>query len=292
LKKIGCHSATVQAVIVSGDGKSIASGDQKGGLTWYGDTGESLTQTIKKHSYAIRSLDFSPDRTVLATGSLDKTTKLWCTKTWDVQGNPIKCGADVYCVRYSPSGELLAIATKNAIEIWNPSTRKCMAKFKAASNSASNTSLTWTPDGTRLLSAGSTIDPTIREWDTSIWQQVGDPWRGHTKEIHALAVNSTLVASASSDNNVRLWRLSDRRTIAIFMRSKTLLCVTFSMDGKYILSGGHDKKILEWAVPEDALLQDSPQEQTSRVSCHSFHCCHHSSCPRTRCLRTLQRNRR
>ena len=100
LKKIGCRSATVQAVIVSGDGKSIASGDQKGGLTWYGDTGESLTQTIKKYSYAICSLDFSSDRTVLATGLLDKTTKLWCTKTWDVQGNPIKCMSTVFGIRH------------------------------------------------------------------------------------------------------------------------------------------------------------------------------------------------
>jgi len=38
------------------------------------------------------------------------------------------------------------------------------------------------------------------------------------------------------------------------------------MHGKYILSGGHDKTISEWAVLEDALLQDSPQEQVSWVS--------------------------
>jgi len=57
------------------------------------------------------------------------------------------------------------------------------------------------PSGAHAFSAGSTLDPTIREWDTSTWQQVGDPWRGHTtKEIHALAMNSTLVASASNDN--------------------------------------------------------------------------------------------
>lgn len=78
LKKIGCHSGVVRAVIVSGDGKSIASG--------YGSpsTKTEESQTIKRHSYVIRSLDFSPDGAMMATGSYDKTTKLWCTKTWDV----------------------------------------------------------------------------------------------------------------------------------------------------------------------------------------------------------------
>ena len=32
-----------------------------------------------------------------------------------------------------------------------------------------------------------------------------------------------------------------------------MFCVTFSKDGEHILSGGDDKKISEWEVPEDAL---------------------------------------
>jgi len=50
--------------------------ESEGRAHLYGDTGESLTHTIKKHSYAIRSVDFSPDGAVLVTGSYDKTTKL------------------------------------------------------------------------------------------------------------------------------------------------------------------------------------------------------------------------
>lgn len=119
-----------------------------------------------------------------------------------------------------------------------------------------NKSLAWTPDGKRLLSAGTNADATIREWDSTSWEQVsGSPWKGHEKQICAITVNSasTLVASASYDNDVRLWRLSDRRTIAIFRHSHWVRCVTFSLDGEYILSGGWDKKISKWAVPEDVL---------------------------------------
>ncbi|KAG2339395.1 hypothetical protein BDR05DRAFT_967930, partial [Suillus weaverae] len=131
-------------------------------------------------------------------------------------------------------------------------TRERVSSFEAHPGGALNLSLAWTPDGTRLLSAGDGLDPTIREWDTSTWKQVDHPWKGHTCGINAIAIHpaGTLIASASSDNHVRLWRLSDRQTIVIFQHSSIPTCVTFSVDGKHILSGGSDNKIIEWAVPK------------------------------------------
>jgi WD40 repeat protein len=247
LKKMKGHSSGVLGLAVSRDGQIIASSDYKGEIiAWHGETGESLTQPIKAHSDQILSLDFSPDGAVLATGSHDKTTKFWCTKTGQMQGEPIKCGTYINCIRYSPSGELLAIATYKNIQIYNPGTREQVASLGVRS-----LSLAWTPDGTRLLSGGHNEDCTIREWDSLTWQQVGHPWKGHTSYVTAIAIHpaGTLVASASDDKHVRLWRLSDRQTIAIFKHSSTPNSVAFSSDGKHILSGGHDKKISEWAVP-------------------------------------------
>lgn len=268
LKKMERHNGSVWTLVVSQHGKLIASGGDNGELVaWDGDTGKPLTQAIKAHTSWILSLDFSPDDTVLATGSYDRTVKLWNTKMWQEQGNLIQCGAFVRCVRYSPSGERLAIATEdNAIQIWLPATRECVVKFQAAT-SGFNMSLAWTPDGTRILSSGNGgEDYTIREWESLTWQRVGEPWEGHSLGVRAIALNSngTLVASASEDNHVRLWRLSDRQTIAIFKHSDKVHCVTFSTDGRHILSGGADKKLLKWLVPEDALPQDGPKEQAKQ----------------------------
>jgi WD40 repeat protein len=259
LKKIEGHSASVRALAVSRDGQIIASGDGNGELiAWHGETGESLTQPINAHTTEITSLDFSPDGTMLVIGSLaSDSVKFWCTKRWQMQGEPMKCYDWVRCVRYSPSGELLAIATYRNIQIYNPGTRERVASF--IGHKAYNLSLAWTPDGTRLLSAGDTSDPTIREWDTSTWEQVGHPWEGHTDYINAIAIHpaGTLITSASHDGHVCLWRLSDRRTIAIFQPSSIPKCVTFSVDGKHILSGGEDNKSSEWALPSDANSQAS-----------------------------------
>ncbi|OAX37567.1 WD40 repeat-like protein [Rhizopogon vinicolor AM-OR11-026] len=262
LKKMEGHQSTVKAVAVSRDGKLIASGDENGQLiAWNGDTGESLTEAVKVHSTWIRSLDFSPDGTELASGSWDKTTELWCTKTWQVQGNPIICGGEVNCVRYSPSGEFLAIASTDLI-IYNPRTKERIATLKTTASPCAF-ALTWTPNGARLLSASTISDPNIREWDSSTWKQVGDPWTGHSDTIHAIAVNrtGTLIASACKDNHTRLWRPSDRRTIAIFKDTHEVCCVTFSTDGTNILSGGRNMMIKEWAIPESALLESPPEEE-------------------------------
>ncbi|KAG2069789.1 WD40 repeat-like protein [Suillus decipiens] len=263
LKKMEGHRDKVRALAISRDGQWIASGDLGGELIAWNRDGKSLTEPIKVHSNRIRSLDFSPDSTLLASGSWDKTTELWNTKTWQVQGNPINCGNRVYCVRYSPSGEHLAIATEN-IQIWNPSTRECIAKFEGhyAFNGAYNISLMWTPDAKQLVSAGDKDDPTIRIWDSSTWNQIGEPCKGHTRHIDMIALNptGTLLASASDDSQVRIWRLSDHQTIAIVKHTDNVFCVTFSADGKHILSGGKDKMISKWAVP---LPEDVPEDQAS-----------------------------
>ncbi|KAG2137113.1 uncharacterized protein EDB93DRAFT_1253727 [Suillus bovinus] len=256
MKKMEGHRAWVGAVAVSRDGQLIASGDANGELIeWDGNTGESLTQPIRVHSKQIVSLDFSPTGTVLASGSWDTTTKLWSTGTWQMHGNAIDCSDGVHCVRHSPSGEYLAIATSKDVQIWTTGKRECIAHFQshAALDPAWNYSLAWTPDGTRLLS-GSNPDPTIQEWDTSTWKQVGDPGKSH---IAANTITgdptASFVASASTDHP-RLQRLSDRRTIAIFKHSNGVYSDTYSTYGKHIPAAGKVRKSLDWSVLEDSLV--------------------------------------
>ncbi|KAG1800323.1 uncharacterized protein HD556DRAFT_1524880 [Suillus plorans] len=262
LKIIEGHRFAVRRVAVSRDGKFIASGDDGGELITWNRDGEPLIQPTKVHSRPIWWLDFSPDSTFLASSSWDATVEFSNTKTWRVQGDPISCVAGVFCIRYSPSGKYLAIATFKHIQIWNPGKRECITKFEGQSafNGAGNATLAWTPDGKQLISSGNERDPTIRIWDSSTWKQVGEPCKGHAGNVYMIALNSagTLLASASDDHQ----------------HTNEVFCVTFSADDKHILSGGRDKMMSKWAVPlledslgdqapDDALREDAPKEQVA-----------------------------
>jgi len=265
VKEMEGRGEAMRDMALSRDGKFIAASDESGYVNvWHGDTGR-LTQAFRAHS-CVCSLDFSPNGTTLATGAYGHEVKLWSTltDTWQLQGKKINCEYDVNCVRYSPSGELLAIATSYTIDIRNTTTKQRIINLDFGS-----ASLVWTPDGTRLLSGGGV---TIQEWDSATWKPVGDIWKGNTGDRWHFAVNcnGTLVASPTTDNHVRIWRLSDRRTIAIFQHSDFPCCVTFSVDDKHILAGGKDKKISEWAVPDHAWPEDAPKDQeVHQVCCDS-----------------------
>jgi WD40 repeat protein len=253
---------------LSRDGQLIASSDNEGYvIAWHADTGRPLTQAFRPYPSGICFLDISPDGATLATGS--RTTKLWSTETWQLQGESLNYSGTVTCIRYSPSGELLAMATHDYnIHIWNPATKQYVAHL---GQGVPSVSLAWTPDGTRLLT-GDRDGPTIQEWDLSTGKQVGNIWKGQTGYPWQLAMNrdGTVVASPTTNNRIRLWWVSDRRTIAIFQHTDFPCCITFSVDGKHILAGGKDKKISEWAVPEHAWPKDAPKDQASHQVLCSF----------------------
>jgi WD40 repeat protein len=94
------HSYEVLALAVSRDGQMIASSDEGGELiVWHGETGdrESLTKLeANDSSYWYSSMDFSADGTVLATDAVT----FWCTKTWQMQGDPINCDRAAFDIRH------------------------------------------------------------------------------------------------------------------------------------------------------------------------------------------------
>jgi len=281
LMELEGRGPAMRDMALSWDGKLIASSDDQGYvIAWHGDTGRQLIQAFQPNPGSNRScpLDFFLDGTTIAAGSYNATT-LWNTETWQRKDTFSHTNHVATCVRYSPSGKLLAIGTtSNCIFIWDPATKQSIASVEYASSQGPHSTevmLMWTADGTRLLS-GDWSDVIIREWDSSTWTQISNIWKGYTYTQSpwrfAMNCGGTVIAFPTTDNRVRLMRLSDRRTIAIFQHSDFPCCIAFSMDGKHILAGGKDNKISEWAVPEHGWSQDtSPNDRaTYQVSWRLF----------------------
>ncbi|OAX33242.1 WD40 repeat-like protein [Rhizopogon vinicolor AM-OR11-026] len=265
----------VGALLILRDGKQVVSaeGDDPGDEVlaywqlWVRDaeTGRVVAGPLDGHTNMVYALDISLDGSILASGSIDSTVILWDTTTWQTKGQPLECGAYLNWVRFSPTGQL-GVATEEDIQIWDSDRRERLAQFNGHAYSCYR-SLTWTRDGSHLLSAGMGEHAVIRSWDTSTLKPASNPWTGHDKIIYHIILNptGTLLASASHDHTVRLWQLSTGTEVARYEHSNYVFRVAFSVDGCFIFSSDN-KTILQWEIPEDVLVAASGDPVAAEVN--------------------------
>ena len=110
--------------MVSGSGDSTA-------RIWDCDTGTPL-HTLKGHTSWVLAVSWSPDDTIIATGSMDNTVQLWCPTTGEALGSPLKghtkwvtsLAWEPYHAQ-APNRPRLASASKDAtIRIWDATSRR------------------------------------------------------------------------------------------------------------------------------------------------------------------------
>jgi WD domain, G-beta repeat/Caspase domain len=132
------HSASVQSVAFSPDGKTLASGSADHTIKLLDVWAGSEWRTLRGHSSTINSVAFSVDSKTLVSGSSDATVKLWEVSTGTELGNLSGHLSDVTSVTLSPDGKTLASGGMNQrIKLWDLSTMTALRTLKSSSNSIS-----------------------------------------------------------------------------------------------------------------------------------------------------------
>ncbi|CUA72578.1 U3 small nucleolar RNA-associated protein 13 [Rhizoctonia solani] len=167
---------------------------------------KSLT-TAKAHDKDINALDVAPNGRLVATGSQDKTAKVFelgtshdLTPIGTLKGH--KRG--VWSVRFSPVERVIATGSGDkTVKLWSLDDWACLKTFEGHTNSILR--LSFLTHGTQLVSAGS--DGLVKLWTVRTEECVAT-LDAHEDKVWALSVSADerTIVSAAADSRVVVWR--------------------------------------------------------------------------------------
>lgn len=155
-----------------------------------------------KKNTGIRSLQFSQDGTIFASGSDDKTVRLWNTKRHSKKATLKGHTGWITAIAFSADGKTVASGdTDSTIHVWDVQKKKQHATLKGHTNTI--IALTFAPDGKILASASA--DGTIRFWTTQTWKEDTIFASGHTEWVREVAFSDddTSVSTAMFNSTVQ-----------------------------------------------------------------------------------------
>ncbi|MEG5036578.1 AAA-like domain-containing protein [Microcoleus sp. AT3-D2] len=173
----------------------------------------SLPQRKSKwqaHKGAVTSVNFSPNRQILATAGIDGQVRIW-----NFSGQKLAewkaLQQSVNMVNFSPNGKFLATAGRDStVKIWNLS-GKNISTLKGIKGSV--TSISFSPEGKLLAAAG--IDSYAAIWDLSkLPQLVSSSLKlpGHNGLVRSVnfSPKGDFITTLDGKSTVRLWNLSGK----------------------------------------------------------------------------------
>ncbi len=210
-------------------------------------------------------LPFPPDGNTIASGSRDKTVRLWDVTSGKIKAILIGHTHDVSSVAFSPDGSTLASGGSwdETVRLWDVASGQLKAILTGHSSAVR--SVAFSPDGNTIASGSR--DKTVQLWDVAS-EERKTTLTGHSDSVDSVVFSpdGNTLASGSEDKTVRLWDVASGQLKTVLTgHTEEVRSVAFSPDGNTIascLDGLADNTIILWdltaAATTPATLSISP----------------------------------
>ena len=259
---------------------------------------ESPHQRISAHAgwvnaVAIGELD---GRTIIASGSDDRTVRVWDAATGQPIGDPLTGHTDwvnAVAIGQLDGRTIIASASNDqTVRVWDAATGSPSADPLTGHTDWVNAVAIGQLDGRTIIVSGSD-DRTVRMWDAATGQPIGDPLTGHDGWVNAVAIGQldgrTIIVSGGDDRTVRMWDAATGQPIGDPLTGHTgaVNAVAIGqLDARTIIvSGSDDQTVRVWDAATGQPIGDpltGHSDTVNAVAIGAAGCPHHHRLRRRR----------
>jgi WD40 repeat protein len=208
---------------------------------------------------------FSPDSSMLATGSSDRMGWTGHVRLWSVtSGRELRrlspgWTSGVSGLAFGSNGARLAAGgTDGVVHVWHVRTGNRLARLGRRSWVNNTDAIAFSPDGSRLATGGN--DKAVRVWDVASGQQLLKI--AHNTNVHAIAFSPDggRFATADNDKAARMWDVASGQQLLKIAHDATVQAIVFSPDGGRLATATNDKTTKVWDASSGQQLLKIPHD--------------------------------